>query len=298
LKAQQAYAPRGDGARFRLLTNWRIDRDDPLKDLVHQRSSTLRLDRLYATATARSKMGAVRELWRNHLSVNEDELRILLRALAVSEATDSLDDLRHDLDFLIRIAGLRRIPAHESAFIYDDVVFQWMGQGRLEFDRRQLHAACEGEGLLAGSADARPRVYGIKSFEHATDRLEERCTAVLNLVPGFLDRQIRPEADWQKTLYPKLTVFLLDAAKTGERLRLILDAHLTLAFAAGSILNIKSGRIIELEQRTIGKKIWAPDDAEPDPAWPCWQFESEAVAVEGDGLVARVTRTEGTVSSA
>ena len=148
-----------------------------------------------------------------------------------------------------------------------------MGQGRLEFDRRSCSLPCEREGLLAGAAEQRPQVFGIKSFEHATDRLEERCTSVLNLVPSFMERQIRPEADWQKTLYPALRAFLLDAAKTGERLRLIVDAHLTLGFAAGSILNIKSGRIIELEQRTIGKKIWAPDDAEPDPSWPAWKFE-------------------------
>ena len=35
----------------------------------------------------------------------------------VSEATDPLDQLRHDLDFLI--AGLKRVPTHESVFIFD-----------------------------------------------------------------------------------------------------------------------------------------------------------------------------------
>jgi hypothetical protein len=123
LVAQRSHAPRGDGARFRLLTNWRIDRNDPLRELVHQRSHTLRLDRLFATATDGSAMGAVRKLWREHLGLTDDELRIFLRTLAMSEATDSLDQLRHDLDPLLRIAGLRRIPARESGFIYDDVVY-------------------------------------------------------------------------------------------------------------------------------------------------------------------------------
>lgn len=95
-------------------------------------------------------------------------------------------------------------------------------------------------------------------------------------------------------LYPALNTFLLKAAKTGERLRLVFDAHLTLAFAAGSILNIKSGRIIELEQRTLGKKVWAPDDAEPDPAWPGWAFESEALAPAGDSLAVAVSLTHDT----
>jgi len=294
LAAQRSHAPAGQGARFRLLTNWRIDKDDQLRELVHQRSHTLRLDRLFATSTDRSAMGSVRKLWREHLGLSEDDLRILLRTLAVSEATDSLDQLRQELDLSLRVAGLRRISAHESAFVYDDVVYQWMSQGRLEFDRQSFRAACDREGLMAGAADARPRIFGVKSFEHATDRLEERCTAVLNLVPSFMDRQIRPEVDWQNTLYPELNAFLMQAAKTGERLRLILDAHLTLSFAAGSILNIKSGRIIELEQRTIGKKIWAPDDIEPDPTWPSWTFHSEALARAGDDLVVAVSLTHDT----
>src|SRR5436305_13196898 len=51
LSAQRSHAPYGEGARFCLLTNWRIDRDDALRVLVHQRSHTLRLDRLFGTAT-------------------------------------------------------------------------------------------------------------------------------------------------------------------------------------------------------------------------------------------------------
>jgi hypothetical protein len=114
LAAQRAHATNGEGARFRLLTNWRIDRNDPLWQLVHQRSHTLRSELLFGTRTERSAMGAVRKLWCEHLGLSEDELRLLVRTLAFAEATDSLDQLREELDPLFRIAGLRRIPSHES----------------------------------------------------------------------------------------------------------------------------------------------------------------------------------------
>jgi SMODS-associated and fused to various effectors sensor domain len=292
--AQRDHAPEGKGARFRLLTNWRISREDPLGQLVHQRSNTLRLNRLFGTATDKSAMGAVRKLWREHLELSEDELRLFLRTLAVSEATDSLDQLRHDLDPLLRIAGLRRVAAHESAFIYDEVIYQWMAQGRLVFDRDTLRSSCEREGLMADPPEPRPRVYGVKSFEHATDRLEDRCTEVLNLVPSFLDRQIRPEADWQTSLYPALKNFLLQAASTGERIRLIIDAHLTLGFAAGTILNMKSGRILEIEQRTLGKAVWSPDDLPHDAAWPQWKFDEEFVAAGSGDLAVAISLTHDT----
>ncbi len=265
--AQLAYAPTGSGVRFKLLTNWRLDRADPLREMIGNRSGAMRLERLYGTLTDNSKAGAVRKAWREHLAINEDELKVLARTLAFGEVTDTLDALRDNLDLLFAYVGLRRIPANQSAFPYDDAIFQWMAQGRLEFDRSSFRAICAREGLL-GQAEGGRRVYGVKSFEHPIDRLEERCHRVLDLVPAFDERYIRSDDDWQATLYPALRAFLLAAAQDGAHLRLALDAHATLAFAAGSILNVKSGRHIELEQRTMGRRVWSADDMISDPSWP------------------------------
>ena len=86
----------------------------------------------------------------------------------------------------------------------------------------------------------------------------------------------------------------MDAAKAHDCLRLILDAHLTLSIAAGSVLNIKSGRFIELEQRTIGRAVWSPDDKEPDGNWPHWLFETKAVSSTGNGFAVAVSLTHET----
>jgi hypothetical protein len=290
LAAQRASAPQGQGVRFQLLTNWRIDLNDPLRELIHQRSHTLRLDRFFAGG-GRSAVGLMRELWCQHLGIDEDELRRLVPSLALSEATDSLQQLREDLDPYLRLAGLRRVPPHQSAFIYDALVFEWMSQGRREFDRASLLEACRAEDLLDDGGADRPRVFGVKSFEHATDRLEDRCVAVLNLVPDFLERQIQPEADWRTTLYPRLKAFLLEAAKSGDRLRLVLDAHLTLSFAAGSVLDRKSGRLVEIEQRTPTRTVWSPDDVEPKADWPTWKFKPTKINLKGTDIAVAVGLT-------
>jgi hypothetical protein len=266
-EAQLSYAPAGSGVRFKLVTNWRLDRADPLRLMVGMRSGAMRLERLYGSATDNSKAGSVRKAWREHLNIDEDELRILARTLAFGEATDTLDALRDQLDILFGLVGLRRIPANQSAFPYDDIIYQWMAQGRLQFDRSSFRAVCVREDLL-GSAQGGPKVYGVKSFEHAFDQLEERCHVVLDFVPSFDERYIRSDADWETKLYPELKAFLLAAAKDQPRLRLALDAHVTLAFAAGSVINIKSGRQVELEQRGTGQRIWSADDTISDPAWP------------------------------
>jgi hypothetical protein len=133
-----------------------------------------------------------------------------------------------------------------------------------------------------------PVVFGVKSFEHATDPLEARCVRTLNLLPDFYERQVRPESDWTSVIYPKLRQFLLDAAKDHASLRLALDAHITLAVAAGSILNVKSGRTIELEQRTNGRQIWSPTDTDLDPSRAVWQATDESASSGTSDLILTV----------
>jgi len=272
-KAQLNYASEATGVRFKLLTNWRLERSDPLREIVSNRSGAIRVDRLFGSLTDRSKVGAIRKAWREHLGITEDQLRDLAHTLAFGEATDSLDELREHLDALFGLVGLRRIPENESSFPYDDLPFQWMAQGRVEFDRKSFREICSKENLLAAGG-AGPQVYGVKSFEHPLDRLQDRCVEVLDFVPEFDERYIRSDSDWANKLYPALRTFLISAASKTDRLRLALDAHVTLAFAAGSILNVKSGRAVELEQRTTSTKLWAVDDGEINLDWATLEFET------------------------
>ncbi|MBI5006079.1 MAG: SAVED domain-containing protein [Nitrosomonadales bacterium] len=288
--AQVANAPNGIGVRFKLLTNWGIAQDDPLSSLIYQRSKTLRLEDLFGTKTDASATGRIRKLWREHLGIDDSELRYLARTLSLDTDTTSLDDHRENLDLLFENRGLRRIPGNESSFVYDDLTFQWLGQGRLDFDRASFRDACKREGLLSDGGKVHT-VFGIKSFEHAFDRLEDRCTIVLDLIPYFDERAIRDQAEWVATLQPKLKQFLQDAARDNQYLRLILDAHITLAFVAGSVLNIKSGRNIELEQRTQHRHVWNSNDTERDANRPSWNYEIETLNGKGNDMAVAVSLT-------
>lgn len=270
--AHVSHGSSGNPVQFTLLTNWQADRNDPLRSIVGTRSGAIRVEKLFESKTDRSAIGAVRKAWREHLSLDDDALRAFAGTLSFRAASDSLDEYRDQLDLLFAVVGLRRIAAHESAFPYDDIVYKWLGQGRTEFDRSSFRRACHEEGLLTQEATPRPVVYGVKSFTHSIDRLEDRCVRVLDFVPEFDERYIRDEAEWANTLYPLLKKFLLQAARESERPRLALDAHTTLAFTAGSVLNTKIGRVVELEQRSPARQIWAADDADLDSTWPRIEF--------------------------
>ena len=292
--AQVAHARNGIGARFKLLTNWRIGQTDPLRSYINQKSKTLRLKDLFDEKTDRSMAGKVRKLWREHLDIDDQELMLLARTLSLDTDSTSLDDHRDNLDLLFENRGLRRVPVNESSFVYDDVAFQWLSQGRLEFDRQTFREACKREGLLANNGRVHV-VFGVKSFEHPFDRLEDRCTVVLDLISHFDERAIRDQAEWTTTLYPKLKSFLQTAAKDNQHLRLILDAHITLAFAAGSVLNIKSGRNVEIEQRTIHRNVWHSSDMPRDSSWPGWEFELETLNESEQDMVVAVCLTHDVV---
>ena len=275
--AQKSHAPNGTGARFKLVTNWPVLPGDPLCDLVSNRTTALRVERLFEGKTEQSKFGKVRKLWCDHLDIDDDELRRFARTLGFGFAHASLDGLRRDLNWLFFMAGLKRVPESDSTFLYDDIAFQWMSQGRLEYDRASFRDLCESEHLIDHEPE-RVHTFGVKTFVHAFDALEHRCVKVLDLTPEFDGRFIRDEAAWSNDLYPRLSSFLVEAAQSGETLRLAMDTHATLAFAAGSVLDMKSGRRVEFEQRSPARSFWAADDRSPDPSWA--GLETEVIEVD------------------
>lgn len=285
LAAQQLAGDQASGTRFKLLTNWTVDRDDPLREMIGTRSGALRAKRLFDATTDRSQAGGMRKLWREHLGLDDAGLQVFAAMLAFGQASESLDDLRDQLDLVFFMAGMRRIPPSDSAFPYDDLIFQWMAQGRQEFDRASFHDALGRERLLASTTPP-IMTYGVKSFEHALDPLELRCAKVLDLTPEFDERFVREEADWTTQLYPRLQDFLREAAMDADKLRLALDAHATLAFAAGSVLDIKSGRAIELEQRSPNRQIWSADDADRQADWPVLETEMRTIGTGPDMAIA------------
>jgi hypothetical protein len=83
---------------------------------------------------------------------------------------------------------------------------------------------------------------------------------------------------------------VLAEAQKGDHMRLVLDAHVSLAFAVGSILNVKSGKAIEVEQRTNGRRFWSRDDVPLDRAWPGIDATVEQIGL-GDELAVAIGLT-------
>jgi hypothetical protein len=130
------------------------------------------------------------------------------------------------------------------------------GQKRIRFTRESFAAMCAKERHFDHNNPLEDTiVLGVRSFPHPIVSLDERRLGMVDLVPYFDGRYIRNDSDWQNSILPKVRAYAIAAARSADHIRLILDTHVSVAFAAGAVLNIKSGKSIEIEQRSGGKKI-------------------------------------------
>jgi hypothetical protein len=297
-QARLQYAPGGEGCRFKLVTNWRIAAGDPLFRLLRQQTHAIDLPRLFDDTTERSMMGMVRRTWRDHLTVDDATLRNTVRVLAITQRLESAEELRERLNERFGRVGLKRIARDRTGFMYDDLIGKLHAQGRSDFSRESFEEMCRAEGLFERSLTGRARnvhmgsapTFGVRSRMHPIDNLENRCQRMLDFVPYFDDRFVRTEADWRDRIFPELRQFLITNARSAAHLRLVLDVHVSLAFAAGSVLNVKSGKQLEIEQQTGGRAFWAPDDMPVDPNWTALDYTEEPLQ-RGDDIAIAIGLT-------
>ncbi|MBS3651948.1 SAVED domain-containing protein [Pseudaminobacter sp. 19-2017] len=281
--AQLAFAPAGEGARFQFVTNWSAT--DPLRKLIQLQHNSLDVGTLFKGGP-RSETGRFRAHWAEHLGIDEDQLRLLVRTMSVNLRIRSGADIREHLNDRFARLGMKPIPASEAGFLYDDTIKKLHAQGRKEFDRESFKDMVRSENLLDDRREPPSWTIGVKSFLHPIDSLEARTDESLNLVPHFDDRYLRDEKSWNQSLYPELKEFVLSHAREHESLRLVLDAHVSLAFAVGSILDVKSGKSIAIEQRTGSRRFWSRDDFAADPDWPTIECQTEKLGDSAERAIA------------
>lgn len=255
-----------NGSRFAFITTYRVKDGDPLAELISGHDKSLLLERLFDGTTDASRMGKVRRLWREHLQLADDEaLRAVLAGLRVLEGHRSLDELRSNINLRARVVGMLTHSDAHSDFRYDELARQLKVRGLNGLTRAALEQLCREEGLFADRQDQDPAILNvaIRSFlGPASDIVGASPDNTLLLVDHFRQRYLRDDLDWQADIRPKVDGFLRERVRVSSgRLRLTLDAHASIAFLAGAILDLKSGMFVELVQKgRVGTKTWRPDD--------------------------------------
>lgn len=179
---------------------------------------------------------------------------------------------------------------HRSHEWATPVLFLGARDGRLfTMESKQRRAAA-----VPARSEAQPVRVGIRSIDGWGSMKEP----ILDLRPFFFEnRFIRRQEDWQEEIFPAVRDFLLKHAD--ERRPLLLDfaAHASIAFAAGWVLEAKSGLDVWVPQRTQGEGTldWHPKD-KPVPEGPLWLDERDVeISPEGPDVAVALAVSQPTV---
>ena len=264
-RLQRARDTAPTSAQFTFLTTYPIRDDDPLAALISGNDRTLLVERLFVGATDRSRMGKVRKCWREHLDLDDDEeLRAVLRGLRVFDGHLSLLELREKINLKAQAVGLLACDAADSDFRYDELARQLKVRGLSGLNREAVLGLCEVEGLLSEQSTEPDQFHSIaiRSFLGPAAYIVGAAPEdTLLLTDEFRQRYLQEGREWQGDIRPKVERFLSDAVRKRAKLRLILDAHASIAFLAESVLHLKSGVETQLVQKgRVGTRTWRVDD--------------------------------------
>ncbi len=276
--AQVRHRDTGGRSRFRILAPWSIDPGDALASLVSTSGGGILLDRLFQGGQ-KSRVGRVRREWAAHLKLgSEADLKGILGVLSVDASGGTLEGLQQRLDDNLRLAGLAPIEAGRRAGVYDDLLRKLVQDGRTIFSRASLEEILVREGLKIREpvgAPANIRRLGIRSFYRWAEYMEDRTDKLLCLLRYFDGRWLKDKKSWQDDVLPEIRSFLEHEARIKDKVHLELSAHASVAFAAGWILDPKSGTAVSPVQRgNWGSAVWEPSEGR-DAEEAGWSTETE-----------------------
>ena len=264
-RLEQARRTAPVSAHFTFLTTYRIADGDPLARLISGNDRSVLVERLFDDTTDRSRMGRVRKCWREHLKLECDaRLRDVVAGLRVVDGYRSLEELRQQINVKAALVGLVSSSAAESDFRYDEVARQLKVRKLNVLDRETLLQVCREEGLVAKRVEESDGFLpvAIRSFlGPAADVVGAASEDTLVLAGEFRQRYLQEGREWQRDIRPKVENFLAAAVKKCAKLRLIMDAHASIAFLVGKVLDLKSGVESQMIQKgRVGTRTWRVDD--------------------------------------
>jgi hypothetical protein len=262
--------------RLTFYTPWSIHPDDYLAKVHSQSDGSIRWDVL-ATGGDRSESGKLRNLWRDHLCLsNDDELRSILANIRIQQGP-TLSRLADDLNWRLRAVGLKPVADDSLMHPYDELTRKMLANKMNELTASSLLDLCAKEGLLVRdlTRPANTTSLGIRSFLRWAEDLQNQTQSMICLSNHFEGRGIRNPDDWNSSISQSLGSFFQQHIARGGSYRLHLDTHSSIAFLAGHFLPEKMGVNVEVVQHSGGGvNLWNFANGQVTSS-DSWEFDEE-----------------------
>lgn len=284
--AQSEYAPDGSGSRFILFTPDGILPNTELADVYSNRDGSIVWENL-AEGGDRSRMGQIRSMLREHLEIGSDtELQKVLKPFRIHRG-NTLQELKQDLNISLLSAGYK--PVQEASDIHPyialTVTLLEQCEGPLELDRKEVEIIYKRNRLWQGHRPypAATKSIGVRSFTRYSQYMDEKVDNILDLRHHFNNRYIISPDLWNTAITKDIEHFLaLHIGTEAHHEALIyIDAHASIAFAAGYCLDSKSGvKITPIQKTAEGMIIWDTHSTLDNTDYEDWHREN--IVLSGD----------------
>lgn len=286
----------GKQCRFFLVTPWSIPANDQLADLVSNVGGELRLDKLMEGKTDQSQMGEVRKLWREHLGLTDDhELLSILKSLRLFPSSGNMKNLLEKTNLGLISIGLTPIEEGTVTNKYIDMIKGLLKKGRFSFTKDELIEKFKIEGLWSGVLPIEKNQIinlGIRSFPRWAENMENETNSMLCLTKYFDGRYLKGTSSWENDIIKDVDHFVKSYIVSANTYNLHLDTHLSVAFATGYVLDVKSGISVAPVQRGFNGRteIWRPTDLSLSENYIDWIY-NDINFEQGDDVAIAIAPT-------
>jgi hypothetical protein len=283
--------------RLKLVTNWPWDPASAIAPYIRDGGW---LHDGFLSAGRRSNVGKIRMRWQDACALNDADFRAFVASLRFLTSALSLADAEDSLSDKAQLAGLVPIAPGIDWSPYDDLGQRLIESGRTDHTPESLRELVESEGLVATKDPPYRSTFAVRSFQMHAHSPETDGACVVDLTDLFDGRRVRSEDSWTGAIPSRLGGALPEVALLPEPVHVALDAHLSIAWYAGRLLDPKFGKRVVLRQRIrgVGTQIWdvsapvRPEGAEG------WTLATEETATGGAEIAVVISVTHSALADA
>lgn len=256
-------------SRLKLMTNWPWDTASPVRARLRDGGH---LDDEFFEKGPRSAVGKIRRKWQEVCDLGASDflafartLRFSTSAVSQGEAGDWLRDRCHAAGLVVPDPSLEWSP-------YDDLGKRLIETGRTEHTPESLRKLMAEQQLLRQATPPFQSTFAVRSFRRFAHVPETEGRCVVDLTDLFKDRRPEHEGVWAGEIKQRIDGSVGALEQLKQPVHVALDAHLSIAWYAGTVLNSKSGVAVALRQQVKGKgvQLWdvsAPRRPADAPDW-------------------------------
>lgn len=258
----RGHAP-GRSIELYLVSNWAWDSADKLRECIGGPHNGFTEDLF--RASPRSRIGQLREKWRQHLSAADEEFAAFARSLRFKLGFDCADELK--VRVAERMENLRLKHDEPALLVAAGIVREWIKAKRRDLTLDVLEDLVDQYDLrLPPDSERWVTVHLVtikeQKFELPPDHLLDWRGHFVDL-PGKKGHQLKDPADWNGRLLPELHCLeqVVNEETDCRLVRVRGLARLTAWFALGHVFSQVARYTLEVDQQG---QLWRTD-ATPNP---------------------------------